>query len=106
MMWTTGHPRVWITAWFIRPPASLAEQLVYQDMASDLPLLMQLENLQLRQSLERAREHELRILLLKILEDKTFAEIAFELGISLKAAASVYYRAVERIKRELRGEEK
>ena len=82
------------------------QELIYPDMTPGLPLLMQLENHQLRQALERAREHELRILLSKILEDKTFAEIAFELGISLTAAASVYYRTVERIKRDLRGEGK
>jgi RNA polymerase sigma factor (sigma-70 family) len=75
------------------------------DMTAGLPLLDQLENVRLRQSLENAKERELYIFLAKALEGRSFAEIAAELGIGYNTTASIYYRMINRLIRELRGED-
>ena len=46
------------------------------------------------------------ILLAKILEDRTFGELSEELGVGYKGIAAAYYRAVQKIKRKLGGEDR
>ena len=74
------------------------------DMTAGLPLLEQIENIQLRRSLEKAKERELYIFLAKALEGRSFTEIAAELGIGYNTAASIYYRMINRLIKELGGE--
>jgi DNA-directed RNA polymerase specialized sigma24 family protein len=76
------------------------------DMLADLPLLEQLENLKLRQSLKNAKERELHIFLAKAVEGRSFASISAELGIGYKTTASIYYRLISRLVKELGGEDK
>lgn len=73
------------------------------DMTLGLPLLEQLENARLRQALLRAKEREQAIFLAKALEDRSFTEIAVELGIGYNTAVSIYYRLINRLKKELGG---
>ena len=73
------------------------------DMTLGLPLLDQLENVKLRQSLANAKERELYIFLAKALENRSFTEIAAELCIGYNTAASIYYRMINRLIKELGG---
>jgi RNA polymerase sigma factor (sigma-70 family) len=75
------------------------------DLMRGLPLLEQLENIRLRQSLERARDRELYIFFAKALDGRPLAEIAAELGIGYNTVASIYYRLRERLKAELGGDD-
>ena len=75
------------------------------DMMADLPLLDQIENMKLRQSLANAKERELYIFLAKALEGRSFPEIAAKLGIGHNTAASIYYRMIGRLIKELGGED-
>jgi len=75
------------------------------DMMVGLPLMEQIENMKLRQSLAHMKGRDLYIFLAKVLEDRSLADIAKSLGISYNTTASVYYRIIERLKRELEGED-
>lgn len=74
------------------------------DMLLGLPMFSQLENQRLRQALERLKARDVYIFLAKVLEDRSYAEIAEELGIGYKAVTAAYSRMVERLKKELGGE--
>jgi DNA-directed RNA polymerase specialized sigma24 family protein len=78
--------------------------LIESDMILSLPLLEQIENMKLRMSLKRAKERDLYIFLAKVLEGHSLTEIAAELGISYNTTASIYYRMIDRLKKELGGE--
>ncbi|MCL2775254.1 MAG: sigma-70 family RNA polymerase sigma factor, partial [Oscillospiraceae bacterium] len=82
----------------------LMSLLTEPDMHDNLPLLEQLENMKLREAMEQTKERDLHIFLLKALEGRSLAEIAAKLGIGYNTAASVYYRMIERLKKELGGE--
>jgi DNA-directed RNA polymerase specialized sigma24 family protein len=82
----------------------LISLLTESDMTLSLPLLEQLENVKLRQSLERAKERDLYIFLEKALEERSLVEIAAELGVGYNTVAAVYYRMIARLKKELGGE--
>jgi len=75
------------------------------DMTTGLPLLDQLENAKLRQSLANAKDRELYIFLAKALEGRSFPEIAAKLDIGHNTVASIYYRMITRLIKELGGED-
>ena len=75
------------------------------DMLAGLPLFDQLENTRLRQSLANAKERELYIFLAKALEGRSFPEIAAKLGVGHNTVASIYYRMIARLIKELGGED-
>lgn len=58
----------------------------------------------LRQALEKIKEQERYILLARVVEEKSFAEIAAEVDLSYKGAAAVYYRTLGKLRKILRGE--
>ena len=74
------------------------------DMILALPLFEQLENMKLLKYLEQTKERDLYIFLAKVLEGRSLAEIAEELGVRYNTVAAVYYRMIERLKKELGGE--
>ena len=74
------------------------------DMVDNLPFFEQFENVNLQQFLKKAKKRDLYIFLAKALEGRSFVEIATELGIGYNTVASVYYRMIDRLKKELRGE--
>ena len=75
------------------------------DMMFGLPFMEQIENMKLRQSFKHIKERDLYIFLAKVLEDRSLVEIAVELGLSYNTTASIYYRIISRLKKELEDEE-
>ncbi len=76
------------------------------DLLTGLALLEQIENPMLHLALMQARERERYIFLTRILEERSFSELAEELGISYKATTHSYYRFIERIRKMMGGDEK
>lgn len=59
----------------------------------------------LRQALRKIKDQERYILIARVIDEKGFAQIADEVGLSYKGAAAVYYRTLEKLRKLLRGEE-
>lgn len=78
--------------------------LAESDMDINLPLFEQLENVKLRKYLEQTKKRDVYIFLAKAFEGRSLAEIAAELEIGYNTVASVYYRMIDRLKKELEGE--
>ena len=57
----------------------------------------------LRQALKEIKEQERYILLARVIEEKSFSQIAGETGLSYKGAAAAYYRTLERLRKLLGG---
>lgn len=76
------------------------------DLLTGFSLLEQIENPMLHLALIQARERECYIFLTRVLEERSFLELAEELGISYKATTHSYYRFIERIRKMMGGEEK
>ena len=75
-------------------------------MAEESDFLLQLAEYEaLRQALQEIKEQERYILLARVIDEKGFAEIADEVGLSYKGTAAVYYRTLEKLRKLLRGEE-
>ena len=49
------------------------------------------------------KEQERYILLARVIEEKSFSQIAGETGLSYKGAAAAYYRTLERLRKLLGG---
>ncbi|WP_313530530.1 sigma-70 family RNA polymerase sigma factor [Anaerotignum sp.] len=75
------------------------------NLLSEMSTLDQIENPILHLMLQQAREKERYIFLKRILEERTFSELAEELGISYKAATHIYYRFIEKIRNMMGGDE-
>lgn len=73
-----------------------------QDIMGELPLMMQLEDNTLFFALKSLSEKERRVFLARVLDRKGFDVLAVELGLSYKGVAAVYYRAVEKAKRQMK----
>lgn len=76
------------------------------DLLTGLSLLEQIENPMLHLALGQAKERERYIFLTRILEERSFLDLAEELGISYKATTHSYYRFIERIRKMMGGDEK
>lgn len=76
------------------------------DMTAQLPIMNQLESQELWQALKHLKRRDLKILTMKILEDRSFKEISNETGISYKTVASIYYRLIQKLYDELGGRKK
>lgn len=81
-----------------------AEPSEEMDLHSGLPLEEQLDNEQLLQGLKSMKERENYVFLAHTMEDKTFGELAHELGIGYKAVAAIYYRAAKKIQKKMEEE--
>ena len=57
-----------------------------------------------RQALRSIKENERRIVLERIIEEKSFGQLSDELGMSYKTVASLYYRAIHRLDRHQKAE--
>ena len=73
------------------------------DMLVGLSVLDQLENMTLQQILFRSKKQEQYIFFARILSEKSFGDIANELGLNYKTVTSIYYRMLKRIRDELGG---
>ena len=69
-----------------------------------LPIQMQLENIALGAALERLKERDRYIFFARVLDERSFQELAGELGMEYKGVAAAYYRVIQKIKKEMRGD--
>lgn len=70
----------------------------------DLPFTMKMENEALMQVFLQLEERERYVLLKRIIDETSLDDLANELGLSYKGVAAVYYRAVKKIRKRMRGE--
>jgi RNA polymerase sigma factor (sigma-70 family) len=84
--------------------SAFIDTLVHEDSHTELSVFDQLENYQLQKALRLAHARDLYILYARVLYDQSFLEIALVLGLKLKTVASIYYRLIERLRDELRGD--
>lgn len=73
-----------------------------QDFTSALPLFMRLENRSLIYGLKQLNDKERYVFHGRVLDGKSFEELAAELGLSYKGTASIYYRSIQKIKSTMR----
>lgn len=74
------------------------------DMLAGLPPLAQMENQRLLQILIGLTDRERYVLLAHILDEREFDDLAKELGLGYKGVTAVYYRALRKVKKEMRGD--
>lgn len=77
--------------------------LIEQDMLDGLSLLDQLENQDLVRALCMLSTRELEVVLAKVVEEKRLAEIAKSIDLGYKGAASVYSRAIKKLRYHMKG---
>lgn len=85
---------------------NLEDSALEDEVTKKLPMAEQLENENLYKALSKTRERDLKILYMKVLEERSFVEIADEIGIGYNAAKAIYYRLIEKIKSEFGDEKK
>lgn len=78
---------------------------VEEDYAQQVSSPLDFENAALSRALAQLKERDRYIFFARILDEKEFDDLAIELGMGYKGVAAAYYRAIEKIKREMRGEE-
>ena len=83
-------------------PVSSDYNDILEDVMSELPILMQLENEMLLHALKELDERERQILFARVLNEKSFAELANEFGLGYKGVAAVYYRALHKIRNRMK----
>ena len=69
-----------------------------------MPLFMRLQNEKLFWALSNLSERERYVFFNRALEEKSVEELAGDLGMSYKGVAAIYYRTVEKIRRNMKGE--
>lgn len=74
------------------------------DMLAGLPPLAQMEKQRLLRAVMGLTERERYILLAHVLDERNFSELSAELLLGYKGVAAVYYRTVQKIQKELRGD--
>ena len=82
-----------------------SDKLPDDGLLTGLPVLEMIEDFRLHESLKKVKERELKILFARALYGKSFPEIALDLGMKTNTVASIYFRLIKRLKRELRGDE-
>ena len=83
-------------------PVSGSEYDILEDVLGELPLLMQLENDKLLHALKELDERERQIFLARVLDDKSFEELAGVIGLSYKGVAAIYYRVLRKIRNRMK----
>ena len=69
-----------------------------------IPLYMRLQNEKLFWSLSQLTERERYVFFNRALDERSLDELAAELGLSYKGVAAIYYRAIQKIKKKMKGE--
>lgn len=59
---------------------------------------------EIQQALQKIKEQERLILLARVIEEKSFSQIAAELGMSYKCTTAIFYRTLEKLRKILRRE--
>ena len=75
-----------------------------QEVLQGIPLYMRLQNEKLFWSLSTLTERERYVLFNRALDERSLEELAVELGLSYKGVAAIYYRAIQKIKKKMKGE--
>ena len=78
-------------------------QSLEQELIERLPLREQIESSDLLNALKRLDERERYVLLSRVLDERSFDVIGAHLGSSYKGTAAVYYRAIQKLKRSIKG---
>ena len=69
----------------------------------DMPICVTIQNEKLCQILFELSERERYVFFNRVLGEKSFTELATELGLTYKGVAAVYYRTIQRIRKMMRG---
>lgn len=77
--------------------------MIEQDMLDGLPLLDQFENQDLVRALRMLSTRELEVILAKVVEEKRLVEIAKSIDLGYKGTASVYSRAIKKLRYHMKG---
>lgn len=80
----------------------IQEQGTEEDMLRRLPLPMQLEDSALLHALKGINERERHVFLARVLDERGFESLAEEMGLGYKGVATIYYRAVGKIKKKMK----
>lgn len=83
-------------------PVSTGDYDILEDVLGELPLLMQLENDKLLHALKELNERERQIFLARVLDEKSFEELADAAGLGYQGVAAVYYRALRKIRNRMK----
>ncbi len=78
---------------------------VEEDYTQQVSSPLDFENTALSRALAQLKERDRYIFFARVLDEKEFYDLAIELGMGYKGVAAAYYRAIEKIKKEMRGEE-
>ena len=76
-----------------------------QDFLECLDFMEQIENELLLLALRRLKKRDRDILIARVLEGQEYEDMAEDLGVSYKGVAAAYYRTIERLRKELGGDE-
>ena len=74
------------------------------ELLEQLPVLMCLENEALLEAIESLNELERNILFARVLERRTYDELAQKLSLRYKGVSTAYYRVIQKLRRKLRGD--
>ncbi len=74
-----------------------------EDALLNLPVMMRLQNEKLLLALQTLGQRELYVLLSCALREKELSTLASELNLSYKGVAAIYYRALEKLRKLIRG---
>lgn len=83
-------------------PVSNLEYDIVQEIFEELPLLMRLESDALLSALKELNEKERHIFLTRVLDEKSFEELADKMGLSYKGVAAIYYRALRKVRKRMK----
>ena len=75
-----------------------------QEALQGIPLYMRVQNEKLFWSLSHLTERERYVFFNRALDERSLDELAAELGLSYKGVAAIYYRAIQKIKKKMKGE--
>ena len=75
-----------------------------QEALQGIPLYMRLQNEKLYWALSTLTERERYVFFTCALGEKDYEKLASELGLSYKGVAAIYYRAIQKIKKKMKGE--
>lgn len=69
-----------------------------------IPLYMRIQNQKLFMSLSQLTERERHVFFNRALDERSLDELAADLGLSYKGVAAIYYRAIQKLKKKMKGE--
>lgn len=80
----------------------IPEQGAEEDMFRGLHLPMQLEDSALLHALKGISERERHVFFARVLDERGFESLAEEMGLGYKGVATIYYRALSKIKKKMK----